>query len=152
MKRVALLSTVTLCLMCAITTSVFAQMDAENLLTKMVEANGGKDRLSEISTSVMVGTVIFVSQGDASGDLKITNSYPSMICNEMKFSDGTSITQGYDGNMAWLDYPAAGGLQELFDDDRENMRRSALGINAYLNPEDYGIKYTYRGKDTDTPK
>jgi len=148
MRRVALLSAATLCFMCAMTTGVFAQMDVENLLTKMIEAICGADRLCEIKTSVMEGKIILVSQGGVSGDLEITSVYPYKTFTEITIV-GSTITQGFDGNRAWIDNPLADGYQELPADERDNMKRSAIGHDAYLNPEKHGIKYTYTGKEID---
>jgi len=117
----------------------------------MIEAWGGADRLSEVRTSVMEGKIIMVSQGGVSGDLKITNMYPDRTLIEMTFG-GTSIAQGFDGNMAWMDNPMAGGFQELPEVERESMKRDAIGNDAFLNPEKYDIKYTYKGKAADSSK
>jgi len=148
MRRVASLSAATLCLICAMTASVFAQIDAENLLSRMIEAIGGANRLGEVKTSVIEGKIILVSQGGVSGDLEITSAYPYKTFIEITIV-GSTITQGFDGNVAWIDNPMADGYQELPAEDRENMRRDAIGNDVYLNPEKYGIRYTYKGKEID---
>ncbi|HUV29830.1 MAG TPA: S41 family peptidase [Acidobacteriota bacterium] len=148
MIRIASVLIATVCFVLALTASVCAQIDAENLLIKMIEARGGADRLSEIKTSVMKGKIIMVSQGGVSGDVAITHVYPDKSLIEMVIV-GTSIIQGFDGNIAWMDNPLAGGFQELPAAQTESSKREAVGDDALLNPEKYGIRYTYKGKDTD---
>jgi len=149
MRRAVLLSAAIFCFMCVISNSLIAQTDVENLLTKMTKAIGGADRLFEIKTSVMNGKIVLVSQGGVTGDLEITSDYPNKTLIDINIV-GSTILQGFDGNTAWIDNPMADGYQELPAVDRADMKRSAIGLDAYLNPEKHGITYSYHGKEIDS--
>jgi hypothetical protein len=151
MKQPVCVFLATVCILCAITASSFAQIDSETLLTKMIEARGGADKLSEIKSSVVTGQVIMVAQGGVSGDVAVTSVYPDKTFIEIAIV-GIRITQGFDGQIAWIDNPLAGGYQQLPEAETESMKRDAIGNEALLKPEMYGIKYSYKGKATDAGK
>jgi hypothetical protein len=148
MKRIPFLFVLTLFFLWTITSSGIAQTDALNVLGKMIEARGGAEKLSKIRTSITEGKIIMVSQGGVSGDVKITRVFPDKTLIEMNFM-GTLITQGFDGDIAWMENPLAGGFAELSAAERRRMKWDAVGDNALLNPEKYGIKYVYAGKGGD---
>ncbi|MCD6194044.1 MAG: outer membrane lipoprotein-sorting protein, partial [Candidatus Aminicenantes bacterium] len=56
-------------------------------------------------------------------------------------------TQAYDGETAWMINPQTGAAEELPPETSDDMRRQALGNDALLHPEKYGITYTYKGKE-----
>lgn len=149
MKRNAFVFIVTLSVLCAMASGSSAQIDASDLLGRMIDARGGTGKLSDVRTCVMKGKMVLVLQGGLPGDITITYMYPDKALIEMKVA-GTSITQGYDGNIAWINNPLAGGFQELSSAEAEAMKHQAIGDDAFLNPEKYGIKYTYEGKDIDS--
>ena len=101
MRRIVSVLVATACIACAMTSGGLAQIDAENLLSRMNEARGGESKLSEIKGSVMKGKMIMVSQGGISGDVTMTYVYPDKTLIEMSIA-GVVITQGYDGNIAWI--------------------------------------------------
>jgi len=135
-------------LVCAIFAHGFAETEVEDLLSKMIEDRGGRAVLSELRTTIMKGTVTFVSQGGVSGNFTETHMYPDKSLIEMGVA-GTVITQGLCGELAWADNPLAGGYQELTSEEKDYMKRDALGDYAYLDPEAYGVTYKYMGMDTD---
>ncbi|UCD29926.1 MAG: DUF620 domain-containing protein, partial [Planctomycetota bacterium] len=132
----------------AISSGSLAQMGTDELLKKMIEAQGGTERLSDIRTAVLKGTMILVAQGGVSGGITITNAFPDRTLIEMELA-GTKIAQGYDGKIAWMDNPLAGGYAELPEAQAESMRREASGFGALVAPEEFGISYNYRGIETD---
>ena len=149
MRRVVFVFAATLFFLYVMISGSFAQIDAGRLLYRMIDARGGKSRLSDIKTCMMKGKMVLVSQGNIPGEVTITFMYPDKTLIEMKIA-GVSITQGYDGNIAWIDNPLAGGYQELPATETEAMKYQALGDYAFLNPEEYGISYIYKGIETDS--
>jgi hypothetical protein len=140
-----------LCIVFAATSSGFAQIDTETLLSNMIEARGGADKLSELKSSVVTGQIIMVAQGGVAGDVTVTSVYPDRTFIEIAIV-GIRITQGFDGQIAWIDNPLAGGYQQLPEAETESMKRDAIGNDTFLNPEKYGIKYNYKGKANDAGK
>ena len=62
---------------------------------------------------------------------------------------GQKIRQACDGEIGWVDNPFAGGYVELPEAQVESMRREAVGLGAFVSPEEFGISYRYRGIETD---
>ncbi len=124
-----------------------AQTDAEAILSEMIKARGGPEKMSDVKTSVAKGKMIMVAQGGVPGEITVTSSYPDRVLIEMAIV-GVVITQGYDGQIAWVNNPLTGGYQELPPAEAEGMKRDAIGYETLLVPERYGIEYHYRGKET----
>ena len=61
---------------------------------------------------------------------------------------GTVVTQAYDGQTGWMTNPITGLTEIMPEPMTEDFARSALGNDALLNPEKYGISYTSGGKET----
>lgn len=122
-----------------------AQPDLKSVIAGMIKAQGGADKLRAIKTSVTEGTITMVSQGGVSGALTITMMYPDKSLTEMVFG-GTRIAQGFNGTVAWMDNPMAGGFQTLPENQRLRAAREAIGFEVLLHPEQYGITYSYLGK------
>ncbi|UCC81191.1 MAG: hypothetical protein JSW64_07500 [Candidatus Zixiibacteriota bacterium] len=149
MRRVTFVFAVTMFFLYATISVSFAQIDAGRLLKRMIDARGGKSGLSNIKSCVMKGKIVLVSQGSTTGEVTVAHMYPDKTLIEMNFA-GTSIRQGYDGDVAWIDNPQAGGYQELPAMETQAMKYQALGDDAFLNPGKYGISYTYKGIKTDS--
>lgn len=60
---------------------------------------------------------------------------------------GMTITQAFDGEKAWMINPQTGAAEELPPEAADDIRRQALGNDALLHPEKYGISYNYKGKE-----
>jgi len=58
-----------------------------------------------------------------------------------------SMIQVFDGQKALMTNPQTGEIIELPPDQAEQMKKQALGNDATLHPEKYGITYTYKGKE-----
>jgi len=149
MKRFAFVCAVSLSILIATISLTFAQNSAKEVISKMIQARGGADKLSSVKTCVMTGQVIMVSQGGATGDLTVTMKYPDKVLSQMLFG-GMTISQGYDGTTAWMDNPMGGGYQELPEGQALEMKHQAIGDDAFLNPDAYGISYTCQEKTSDS--
>jgi hypothetical protein len=151
MRRIVFLLALTLSALCRMDSTAIAETDAMSLLSKMIEARGGSDRLSELRTSISKGKIIMVSQAGASGEVTVTRMPPDKVLIEMTFGS-TLIKQGFDRDMAWVNNPLAGGFQELPAAEAQSMKRNAIGDDALINPEKYGIRYSYEGRAADRDK
>jgi len=60
---------------------------------------------------------------------------------------GMMMTQAFDGKTAWVTNPQTGSSQEMPEKRAEDFKRGALGRDSILNPEKFGITYTYKGKE-----
>jgi len=57
-----------------------------------------------------------------------------------------TVIQAFDGKTAWGVNPQTGSAQEMPEKTAKYFKRQALGNDALLHPEKYGITYTYKGK------
>jgi outer membrane lipoprotein-sorting protein len=60
---------------------------------------------------------------------------------------GMVITQAYDGEIAWMVDPQTGATTQMPENASQEFKRQALGNDSLLNPEKYGIKYDFKGKE-----
>ncbi|MFC2157738.1 outer membrane lipoprotein carrier protein LolA [Acidobacteriota bacterium] len=119
--------------------------DAKNIIEKSIEAQGGKKLLGSIEDITMTGTLEIIQQG-LSGDL--TRYWkPGKTRFDLEVM-GMQITQAYDGETAWMLNPQTGLVEEMPENAAQSTKRDAMGIEATLNPEKYGITYEYKGKET----
>lgn len=119
--------------------------DANKILKKMIDAQGGKKTLESIKDSTLSGTMEMIQAG-ITGSITLYQKEP----NKMRMDGevmGMVITQAYDGETAWMINPQTGTAEKLPEQATEEVKRQALGNDALLNPEKYGITYTYIGKE-----
>ncbi|MBE0460966.1 MAG: outer membrane lipoprotein-sorting protein [Candidatus Aminicenantes bacterium] len=119
--------------------------DAGKILKKMIDAQGGKKTLENIKDSTLSGTMEMIQAG-ITGSITLYQKEP----NKMRMDGevmGIVITQVYDGETAWMINPQTGTAEKLPEQATEEVKRQALGNDALLNPEKYGITYTYIGKE-----
>lgn len=145
MKKWTILCVMSLFLLANFSTPASAQ-SAKDILAKMIDAQGGRANLAKIKDTTMSGTLDMVSMG-ISGSITLYQKEPNMVRMDMELM-GMVITQAYDGEVAWGVDPTTGTVQEMPEDQAKDTKRMALGNDAILNPEKYGISYTYKGKET----
>lgn len=145
MKKWTILCVMALFLLANLNTPASAQ-SAKDILAKMIDAQGGKANLAKIKDTTMSGSMDMVSMG-ISGSITFYQKEPNMVRMDMELM-GMVITQAYDGEIAWGLDPTTGSVQEMPEDQANDTKRMALGNDALLNPEKYGISYTYKGKET----
>ncbi len=119
---------------------------AEQVLAKMIEAQGGRAALEKIEDVTLTGTLEIVSMG-ISGSLTIYQKEPNKIRMDMEFM-GMVMSNAFDGKNAWGVDPQTGSVQDLPEDQAKEFRRMAMGNKALLNPKDFGITFTFKGKET----
>lgn len=123
---------------------LLAQNTAD-ILKKMIDAQGGEKLLSSIKDSTMSGTMEMIQMG-LTGSLTMYQKEPNLMRMEAEVM-GMTITQAFDGEKAWMINPQTGAAEELPPEAADDIRRQALGNDALLHPEKYGISYNYKGKE-----
>ncbi len=119
---------------------------AAQILSKMIEAQGGKKRIQEIKDMVVTGTIEITQMG-LEGSLTIYQKEPDKLRTDVEVM-GMVITQAYDGKTAWWINPQTGETEEMSEQQTAEMKRESYGNDSLLNPEKYGIFYTYEGTET----
>jgi outer membrane lipoprotein-sorting protein len=145
MKRLIIFSMLSFFL---ISISVFPEtaQTAEDIVAKMIEAQGGKAALEKIKDTTLVGTLEIIQMG-MSGSMTIYQKEPNKMRMDMEIM-GMVMTQAFDGETAWGINPQTGGIEDLDEQQAKDLKRQALGNDAVLHPEKYGITYAYKGKET----
>ena len=119
---------------------------AQDIIEKMVEAQGGTKLLKGIKDMTMTGTFELVQQG-LSGPLTFYKKEPDKRRADVELM-GMLITQAYDGTLAWWVNPQTGATEEMPETEAANMKREAMPSVAILNPKKYGLSFAYKGKET----
>ena len=126
-------------------TSPGLSQEASDILKKMVEAQGGKKVLEKIEDMTSSGTLELTQMG-MTGSLTMYKKEPDKVRMDIEVM-GMIITQAYDGETAWGVNPQTGSTEEMPEQQAEYMKRNALGVDALIYPEKYGIAFAYKGKE-----
>ncbi|MBN1939480.1 MAG: hypothetical protein JW843_07830 [Candidatus Aminicenantes bacterium] len=117
----------------------------DEILAKSIEAQGGKDVLSKIKDTTTSGTMELIQMG-MSAALTIYQKEPDKMRMDIDVM-GMLITQAYDGKKGWFTNPQTGVTEEMTEQQSQAQRLQAMGYDAALNPEKYGITYVLKGKE-----
>jgi outer membrane lipoprotein-sorting protein len=117
----------------------------KDILENMIKALGGRQVLSEIKDTKISGTIEVIQIG-MNAPMTIYQKEPNKYRMEMEIM-GYSMIQVFDGEKAMMTNPQTGEVMELPPDQTNDMMRQALGNDATLHPEKYGITYTFKGKE-----
>jgi outer membrane lipoprotein-sorting protein len=117
----------------------------KDILENMIKALGGRQTLSEIKDTRISGTIEIIQYG-MNAPMTIYQKEPNKYRMEMEIM-GMSMIQVFDGQKAMMTNPQTGEVMELPPDQTNDMMRQALGNDATLHPEKYGISYTFKGKE-----
>ena len=118
--------------------------DAKDVLAKMIAAQGGAKALETIKDTAISGNLDMIQMG-MNGTITITKKDPGMMRVDIEIA-GMLISQGFDGVKGWLDNPQT-GTAEMPEAQEKSMRRQALGSQATLHPEKFGITYELKGRE-----
>jgi outer membrane lipoprotein-sorting protein len=129
----------------AVLSTPAASQTAKDILAKMIEAQGGAKALAAIKDTTITGTIQMVSMG-MNGTITMYQKEPNMMRMDIEIM-GMVITQAYDGNIAWMVNPQTGATEQMPEAMTQSLKRQAMGNDALLNPEKYGIKYEFKGKE-----
>jgi len=145
MKRIFSLATASLFLVTLLAVPGSGQT-AQQILEKMIEAQGGKKVLESIKDMTMTGTIELVMQG-MTASFTIYKKEPDKRRLDAEVM-GMVITQAYDGETGWGTNFQTGGIEDMNEEQTVEARREAMAIVSILYPEKYGMSFAYKGKDT----
>ena len=144
MRKILSLSVCSLFLL-ALTSSPASSQTAKEILDKWIEAQGGAKALEAVKDTTIVGSIQLVSMG-INGTATMYQKEPNMMRLDIEVM-GMVITQAYDGEIAWMIDPQTGASTQMPESASLEFKRQALGNAALLNPEKFGIKYDFKGKE-----
>jgi outer membrane lipoprotein-sorting protein len=145
MKRMLTFILTSLFLATLITSPGSAQT-TEQIVKKMIEAQGGKKVLENIKDMTMTGTIELVMQG-MTATFTLYKKEPDKRRLDAEVI-GMVFTEVYDGEKAWGTNPQTGGIEEFDEERTVEARRNALAFVSILYPEKYGMSFAYKGKET----
>ena len=144
MKRIFSLTTASLFLITLIACQDSGQT-AQQILEKMIKAQGGKNAFEGIKDMTGSGTIEMAAQG-LSGPITIYKKEPDKIRIDVELM-GRVFSRAYDGKTGWRTNPQTGIIEEMSGQQLADIKREAMPIVSTLNPEQYGITVTYKGKE-----
>lgn len=118
---------------------------ASDILEKMIDAQGGRKLLESIEDTTFSGTMEMIQMG-LSGVLTMYQKDPNKIRWDGEVM-GMVFTQAFDGQTAWTTNPQTGMSEEMPEKAAVYFKREAIGDEALLNPEKYGITYALKKKE-----
>jgi outer membrane lipoprotein-sorting protein len=111
---------------------------SEEIVAKMIEAQGGKAALEKIKDATYTGTLEIISMG-LSGSMTMYRKEPDKARMDMELM-GMVITQAFDGENAWGVDPNTGSVVDMPEDQAKELKRMAMGNEALLNPDMAGVQ------------
>ena len=117
----------------------------KDILAKYIEAQGGAKALAAVKDTTVNGTMDITQMG-MTGTLTMYQKEPNKMRMDIEVM-GMLITQAFDGEVAWMVNPATGATEQMPENMTKEFKRQALGNGALLNPEKFGIKYDFTGKE-----
>ncbi len=144
MKKSIILCILTIGLLTLQPSLSFSQ-SAEDILEKMIDAQGGRIALEKIQDTVLTGYMEMVQMG-LGGSLKTYQKEPNKLRMDATVQ-GAVVIQSFDGETAWMTNPMTGLPEEMPLVMSEDFGRSALGNGALLDPGKFGITYILTGKE-----
>ncbi len=117
----------------------------KDVMDKFIDAQGGAKALAAIKDTTISGNMELVSMG-MSATLTMYQKEPNKMRMDIEVM-GMVITQAFDGETAWMINPQTGATEQMPDNMTQEFKRQALGNEALLNPDKFGIKYNFAGKE-----
>ncbi len=131
-------------LLAAVSGTSYSQT-AKDILAKSIEAQGGAEALAAVKDTTISGNMDLVQYG-MTGSLTMYQKEPNKMRMDIEVM-GMVITQAFDGEIAWMVNPQTGATEQMPENMTQEFRRQALGNEALLNPEKFGLKYDFAGKE-----
>lgn len=116
---------------------------ALKVLEKSIKAMGGRKLLESVEDTTISGSMELITMG-MEGSLTMYSKEPDKMRMDIEIM-GMTITQAFDGEMAWMFNPQTGANEEMPEQMAVDFKREAMGSELILNPEKYNIVYTYKG-------
>lgn len=117
----------------------------DEIAEKMIDAMGGRKVLEGIKDMTVSTSAEMISLGIES-TITVYMKEPNLARSDMSVM-GMIITQGFNGETAWLISPETGAAEDLSEEVLEYAKRDSLGHTALLHPEKFGITFSYKGKE-----
>ncbi len=143
MKKAIFLTILTIGLLTLHQSWIFSQ-SAEDILEKMIDAQGGRSALEKIKDTILTGYMEMIQMG-LGGSLKTYQKEPNKLRMDA-IVQGTVVIQSFDGETAWMTNPMTGLTEKMPLVMAEDFGRSALGNDVLLDPNKFGVTYTLAGK------
>jgi len=136
--------TISIALIIWLTSGILLCQTAQDILEKLLNAQGGREALEKIKDTTTYATMEMIPMG-MTGTITMYQKEPNKLRMDMEMM-GMMITQAFDGQTGWTDNPQT-GVQKMPEKIETEFKRQALGNDSLLNPEKYGITYEYKGKE-----
>ena len=122
--------------------------DVSDILEKMIEASGGRKALEAVKDTTMVGEMDLPTAGMQAA-VTIYHKEPNKFRQEMEVM-GMLMINAYDGEAGWYVDPQTQSVEDMTGAQLEESKKGAFefGNAAILDPEKYGISFTFKGKET----
>jgi outer membrane lipoprotein-sorting protein len=130
----------------SITISPSYSQPVKDILNKMIEAQGGKAVIENIKDTTLTGDMEIIQMG-ITGSINIYSKEPNMMRIDAEVM-GMVMTQAFDGENGWQVNPQTGSIEDMSEEQENDFKRQALGNDAFLHPEKYGITFESKGKET----
>jgi len=117
----------------------------DEILEKMIEAQGGRKALEAIKSTTLSGSMQII-QMNLTGSWTMYQKEPNKYRVDAEMM-GNTFTQAYDGTTAWFINPQTGATQEMPEKQAKYFKKQSLGRDAILNPKKLGITYKLKGKE-----
>ncbi|MHB8053846.1 MAG: outer membrane lipoprotein-sorting protein [Candidatus Aminicenantales bacterium] len=117
-----------------------------DVLAKSIEAQGGRATMAAIKDTTTSGTMELIQMG-MSAALTIYQKEPNKMRMDIDIM-GMIITTAFDGEKGWMVNPQTGVAEAMNDKQSRAQQLQAMGYEAALNPEKFGITYVLKGKET----
>ena len=117
---------------------------AQDVVKKMIDAQGGRKYLETIKDTTSTGNLELTTMG-MSGTFTQYMKEPNKMRMDIEVM-GQVITQAYDGQKAWGTNFQTGAVEESPEAQGKELARQAMGNDALLNPQKYGITYAVKPK------
>lgn len=144
MKRVMMFSFIVVLFLSLVSIEGFGQT-VDEILEKMIEAQGGRKAFEAIENTTMSGSMQII-QMNMTGSITMYQKEPNKMRMDIEMM-GMNFTQAFDGTTAWFTNPQTGATQEMPEKQAKYFQRQALGRNALLNPKKFDITYKLKGKE-----
>jgi outer membrane lipoprotein-sorting protein len=122
-----------------------AQKAAEGrkILEKWITAIGGRERLSKIADTTATSDLNLLSLGVTATRITYIKGF-SKIRLDTKVMGMNSVL-AYDGKTGWMNNPQTGFATDMPEPVTAELKKAAIGNDALLNPETYGITIASEG-------
>ena len=113
----------------------------DELIAKNLEARGGLEKLKAVNTMMMTGTIDMEMGGqEMSMAVTIYKKRPDKMRSEVTIpSMGVEVINGFDGEVAWMDNPMAGGVQKMPEAQARLAHNQANMDGVFVDYKETGV-------------